>query len=85
LPGYINVPYSDLTALRAVLEAHGPRVAGFLVEPVQGEAGVIVPAAGYLREAAALCRQHNVLFIADEIQSVRWPVLARLACCLPVC
>lgn len=68
-PGFIAVPYSDVAALRTVLEQHGERVAGFLVEPIQGEAGVVVPQEGYLKAAYDLCQQHNVLFIADEIQT----------------
>ncbi|RZK45461.1 MAG: ornithine--oxo-acid transaminase, partial [Hymenobacter sp.] len=67
VPGYQVVPYDDVPALAAALA--DPHVCGFLVEPIQGEAGVVVPAAGYLAEAAALCRQHNVLLITDEIQT----------------
>lgn len=55
--------------LEKALEAHGPNVAGFLVEPIQGEAGIIVPPEGYMKGAFDLCRKHNVLFIADEIQT----------------
>lgn len=65
-PGFRIIPYGDLDALRAAL---GPHTAGFLVEPIQGEAGVIVPPDGYLREAAALCRQNGTAFVADEIQT----------------
>jgi ornithine--oxo-acid transaminase len=68
-PGFISIPYNDLHALRQVLSEHGERVAGFLVEPIQGEAGVVVPGEHFLSEAAALCRSHNALFIADEIQT----------------
>ncbi|HUR84028.1 MAG TPA: ornithine--oxo-acid transaminase [Solirubrobacteraceae bacterium] len=67
-PGFRRVPFGDATALAAALAAD-PDVVGFLVEPVQGEAGVIVPPAGYLREARRLCSEHGVLLIADEIQS----------------
>ena len=67
LPGFIKIPYNDLAALENALR--DPDVAGFLVEPIQGEAGVVVPDAGYLASAAALCRKSNVLFIADEIQT----------------
>ncbi|MEY2441334.1 MAG: ornithine--oxo-acid transaminase, partial [bacterium] len=67
-PGFHSVPFGDAAALAAALHEH-PDVVGFLVEPVQGEAGVIVPPAGYLREARRLCSQHGVLLIADEIQS----------------
>ena len=66
-PGFITIPYNDLDALAIVLE--DKTVAGFLVEPIQGEAGVNVPDEGYLSKAAALCRQNNVLFIADEVQT----------------
>jgi ornithine--oxo-acid transaminase len=67
LPGFIKIPYNDLAALENALR--DPDVAGFLVEPIQGEAGVVVPDAGYLASAAALCKKSNVLFIADEIQT----------------
>eukprot|EP01116_Phalansterium_solitarium_P006342 TRINITY_DN18640_c0_g1_i1.p1 TRINITY_DN18640_c0_g1~~TRINITY_DN18640_c0_g1_i1.p1 ORF type:complete len:458 (-),score=99.26 TRINITY_DN18640_c0_g1_i1:113-1486(-) len=69
LPGLATVPFNDASALGAVLERIGSKVAGFIVEPIQGEAGVVVPNDGYLAECARLCRQHNVLFIADEIQT----------------
>lgn len=67
MPGYEVIPYNDLTALEAALQ--DKNVAGFLLEPIQGEAGVVVPDEGYLSKAAALCRDANVLFIADEIQT----------------
>jgi ornithine--oxo-acid transaminase len=66
-PGYVIIPYNDIAALEAALE--DPTVAGFLVEPIQGEAGVMVPDEGYLAKAYELCQQQNVLFIADEIQT----------------
>ncbi|HXS36778.1 MAG TPA: ornithine--oxo-acid transaminase [Flavipsychrobacter sp.] len=66
-PGYEIIPYNDIPALKKALE--DTDVAGFLVEPIQGEAGVIVPDDGYLSKAAALCKDANVLFIADEIQT----------------
>jgi ornithine--oxo-acid transaminase len=66
-PGFVAVDYGDLDSLRAALE--DPSVVAFLVEPIQGEAGVIVPPPGYLPAAAQACRDANVLFIADEIQS----------------
>jgi ornithine--oxo-acid transaminase len=66
-PGFIKIPYNDISALREALEQ--PNVAGFLVEPIQGEAGVVVPDEGYLAECKKLCTQANVLFIADEIQT----------------
>ncbi|MCK0205976.1 ornithine--oxo-acid transaminase [Ornithobacterium rhinotracheale] len=67
-PGFISVPYDDAEALQKVLEEN-PHVVGFLVEPIQGEAGVYVPKDGYLKACADLCKKHNVLFIADEIQT----------------
>ncbi|MGE5431551.1 MAG: ornithine--oxo-acid transaminase [Syntrophomonadaceae bacterium] len=66
-PGFIKIPYNDLNALKTALEE--PNVAGFLVEPIQGEAGVYVPDDGYLSEAYRLCKEKNVLFIADEVQT----------------
>ncbi|MBF2053460.1 MAG: ornithine--oxo-acid transaminase [Candidatus Sericytochromatia bacterium] len=67
MPGYEIIPYNDLAALAKALQ--DPCVAGFLVEPIQGEAGVVVPDQGYLAGAAQLCRQHNVLLIGDEVQT----------------
>ncbi len=67
MPGYEVVAYNNLAALEAALQ--DKNVVGFLVEPIQGEAGVVVPDEGYLSKAAAMCREANVLFIADEIQS----------------
>jgi len=67
MPGYTIIDFNDLPALQQALEDKD--VAGFLVEPIQGEAGVIVPDEGYLSKAAALCREAGVLFIADEIQT----------------
>ncbi|MEE2954140.1 MAG: ornithine--oxo-acid transaminase [Bacteroidota bacterium] len=66
-PGFVNIPYNDLDALKIALQ--DKNVAGFLVEPIQGEAGVIVPDDGYLKSAFELCKKSNVLFIADEIQT----------------
>jgi len=66
--GFIKIAYNDLTALEASLK-NNPNVAGFLVEPIQGEAGVYVPNEDYLVKAKALCEQYNVLFIADEVQT----------------
>ena len=68
-PGFVRVPFGDAAALRAALRAGGGDVVGFLVEPVQGEAGVILPPGGYLRDARRLCSEHGALLIADEIQS----------------
>ena len=67
MPGFELIPYNDLDALENTLK--DSRVAGFMVEPIQGEAGVIVPDDGYLRKAFDLCRENNVLFIADEVQT----------------
>ncbi|HQE34452.1 MAG TPA: ornithine--oxo-acid transaminase, partial [Flavobacterium alvei] len=66
--GFIKIPYDDIEALENVLQST-PNIAGFLVEPIQGEAGVYVPSDGYLAKAKALCEQNNVLFIADEVQT----------------
>jgi ornithine--oxo-acid transaminase len=66
--GFIKIEYNNLVALEKALEST-PNVAGFLVEPIQGEAGVYVPSEGYLTAAKALCEKHNVLFIADEVQT----------------
>ncbi len=66
-PGFITVPYNDLEALENALQ--DPNVAAFLVEPIQGEAGVYVPDDGYLTRSFELCKKHNVLFIADEVQT----------------
>lgn len=66
-PGLHSIPYNDAEALRTALE--DPNVAAFLVEPIQGEAGVFVPDEGYLKACASICKEANVLFIADEIQT----------------
>lgn len=66
-PGFINIPYNDIDALEMALKDRN--VAGFLVEPIQAEAGVYVPEDGYLKKAADLCKKYNVLFIADEVQT----------------
>ncbi len=66
-PGFIKIPYNDIPALEKALE--DPNVAGFLVEPIQGEAGVYVPQEGYLKKAYDMCKAKNVLFIADEVQT----------------
>jgi ornithine--oxo-acid transaminase len=67
MPGFEVIPYNDLDSLKNALEDEN--VAGFMVEPIQGEAGVVVPNEGYLKEAYRLCRENNVLFIADEVQT----------------
>lgn len=78
--GFIKIAYDDLDALQNALE-NNPNIAGFLVEPIQGEAGVYTPANDYMQRAKALCNQHNVLFIADEIQTG----IARTGSLLAVC
>ena len=78
--GFINIPYDDIDALSKVLE-NNTNIAGFLVEPIQGEAGVYTPASDYMMRAKELCNQHNVLFIADEIQTG----IARTGSLLAVC
>lgn len=65
-PGFVVVPYGDTDALEKAITPH---TAAFLVEPIQGEAGVVVPPTGYLRQAAEICKKHNVLFLSDEIQT----------------
>ena len=67
MPGFEVIPYNDLSSLSSALKDEN--VAGFMVEPIQGEAGVIVPDEGYLKEAYQLCKEKNVLFIADEVQT----------------
>ena len=66
--GFISIPYNDIESLEAILETH-PNMAGFLVEPIQGEAGVYTPDEDFLSKARALCSEYNVLLIADEIQT----------------
>lgn len=66
LPGFSLVPYGDIDALK---EAITPNTVAFIIEPIQGEAGILIPPAGFIQAAADLCKEHNVLFIADEIQS----------------
>lgn len=66
LPGFTLIPYGDIDALKAAIT---PNTAAFIIEPIQGEAGIIVPPAGFIQAAYALCKEHNVLFIADEIQT----------------
>lgn len=66
--GFITIPYNDLEALEAILETH-PNIAGFLVEPIQGEAGVYTPDENFISKARSLCSEYNVLLIVDEIQT----------------
>lgn len=69
MPNFTNVAYDDPEALEAELEAYGKEVCAFMVEPIQGEAGVVVPRDGYLKRVRELCDKHKVLFIADEVQT----------------
>jgi len=77
-PGFINIPYNDIEALERELQH--PNTAGFLVEPIQAEAGVYVPGDGYLKKAADLCKKYNVLFVADEVQTGLCRTGKMLAC-----
>lgn len=79
MPGFELIPFDDLGALEAALQ--DTSVVAFLVEPIQGEAGVMVPAENYMKEAKALCQRHNVLLIADEIQTGMGRTGADLALC----
>ena len=79
-PGFIHIPYDDTKALENALNEYGSEVAGFLVEPIQGEAGVYVPHEGYLKECYDLCKKHNVLFMADEVQTGLARTSKMLAC-----
>ena len=77
-PGFVNIPYNDIEALER--ELRHPHTAGFLVEPIQAEAGVYVPGDGYLKKAAELCKKYNVLFVADEVQTGLCRTGKMLAC-----
>ncbi|MEG0926554.1 ornithine--oxo-acid transaminase [Chryseobacterium sp.] len=68
-PGFIKIPYNDIAALEEVLSREAGNIAAFLVEPIQGEAGVYVPDENFLKNASELCEKYNVLFIADEVQT----------------
>ncbi|MCU7615387.1 ornithine--oxo-acid transaminase [Chryseobacterium sp. GMJ5] len=68
-PGFIKIPYNDLAALEEILKNDAQNIAAFLVEPIQGEAGVYVPDDHFLKNASELCKKYNVLFIADEVQT----------------
>jgi ornithine--oxo-acid transaminase len=71
LPGIVQIPYNDAGKLKEVVEKYGSKVAGFIVEPIQGEAGVFVPDDGYLAQCYEICKENNILFIGDEIQTVQ--------------
>lgn len=79
-PGFIEIPYDDVDALKEAIE-NNKNIAGFLVEPIQGEAGVFVPSDDYMKECKKLCNQNNILFMADEIQTG----IARTGSLLAVC
>ncbi len=68
-PGFIQIPYDDTETLEKVLDEKGDRICAMLVEPIQGEAGVYVPSDGYIKKCYDLCHKHNVLFVADEVQT----------------
>ena len=76
-PGFKLIPYGDIDALKAAIT---PNTVAFLVEPIQGEGGVVVPPEGYLQQVAQVCQEHNVLFMADEIQTGLGRTGARFAC-----
>jgi ornithine--oxo-acid transaminase len=69
MPGFSHVPFNDIAALEAEFEKDGDNIAAFMVEPIQGEAGVVVPEDGYMAEVKKLCEKYNVLLIADEVQT----------------
>ena len=69
LPGIETIPYNDAEALEKILEEKGDKVCAFVVEPIQGEAGVFVPDEDYIKKSYDICKKHNVLFVADEVQS----------------
>jgi ornithine--oxo-acid transaminase len=81
-PGFVSVPYGDLDAVRSVFAAHASQVVAVLVEPIQGEAGVVVPPPGFLRGLRELCTSSGALMIADEIQSGLGRVGTTFACSL---
>lgn len=69
MPGFEHVPFNDLGSLEMEFEQNGHEICAFMVEPIQGEAGVVVPDDGYLTKVKALCEKHNILLIADEVQT----------------
>ena len=80
-PGFESIPYNDIASLKSLIKEKADRIAGFMVEPIQGEAGVFVPDDNFIPEAAALCSANNILFIADEIQTG----IARTGSLLAIC
>lgn len=79
MPGFEIIPYNDISALEAKLESN-PHIVAYMLEPIQGEAGVVVPDPGYLTRVAALLKKHHVLLIADEVQSGLCRTGRMLAC-----
>ena len=73
-----TIRYGEIDDIRRALELHGKHVAAFLIEPIQGEAGIVVPPEGYFRQVRELCTQHKVLLICDEIQTVRQCLLSKI-------
>ncbi|TMW59646.1 hypothetical protein Poli38472_004715 [Pythium oligandrum] len=69
MPGFESIPFNDIPALEEVFERDGDKIAAFMVEPIQGEAGVVVPDDGYLKRVRELCTKYNILWIADEVQT----------------
>jgi len=69
LPGILTIPYNEIEPLKQIFEKHGSQICGFILEPIQGEAGVKIPDPGYLKQVEQLCRKHNVLLIVDEVQT----------------
>ena len=69
LPGFAHIPYGDVDALREYLEQHGEETAALIVEPIQGEGGIVEPPPGYLRQVKEVCSEYGVLTIFDEIQT----------------
>eukprot|EP00002_Diphylleia_rotans_P022142 TRINITY_DN4336_c0_g1_i1.p2 TRINITY_DN4336_c0_g1~~TRINITY_DN4336_c0_g1_i1.p2 ORF type:complete len:420 (-),score=89.08 TRINITY_DN4336_c0_g1_i1:217-1476(-) len=68
-PGMLTIPYDNAEALKEIFEQHGDKICAFMVEPIQGEAGIYIPSDGYLKACYDLCKQYNVLFVADEVQT----------------
>lgn len=69
IPGHLKVPYDDVESLQRTFEQYGDKICGFLIEPIQGEGGVIIPHDGYLKQCETLCKQYNILLVIDEIQT----------------
>lgn len=83
MPGFENIPYNDLPALQHALE-RDPNIVAFMVEPIQGEAGILVPDDGYLTQVKALLQKHNALLICDEASvALGWSCAASSSTCSP--